>query len=101
MVNQKCTSTSYTDRRIHYLFSHKHSAKLLIVSSIARNRNLKLTLNVFTAKAQIYIKITRNVRLFRGRNNARSSGITERIYYLIGNKFSQFQALSGHLGRKN
>ena len=34
------------------------------------------------------------------RNNARSSDMTERIYYLIGHKFSQFQALSGYFENK-
>ena len=36
----------------------------------------------------------------RGRNNARSSDMTERIYYLMGDKFSQFQALSGHFVKR-
>ena len=35
-----------------------------------------------------------------GRNNGRSSDMTERIYHLIGHKFSQFQALFGHFKNK-
>ena len=34
--------------------------------------------------------------LNRGRNNARSLDLTERICHLIGHKFSQFQVLLGH-----
>ena len=36
----------------------------------------------------------------KGRNNARSLDMTERICHLIGHKFSQFQALSGHFVNK-
>ena len=35
-----------------------------------------------------------------GRNNGRSSDMTERIYHLIGHKFSQFQALFGYFKNK-
>ena len=33
----------------------------------------------------------------RGQNNAQSSGMTEHICHLIGQKISQFQALCGQL----
>ena len=36
----------------------------------------------------------------RGRNNTRSSDMTEYIYHLIGHKFFQFQALFGHFVKK-
>ena len=38
---------------------------------------------------------------YRGRNSVRSSDMTEHICHLIGHKFSQFQALSGHFLKKN
>ena len=35
-----------------------------------------------------------------GRNNGRSSDMTEPIYHLIGHKFSQFETLFGHFKNK-
>ena len=36
----------------------------------------------------------------RGRNNARSLDMTERICHLIGHKLPQFQALPGYFKKK-
>ena len=45
-------------------------------------------------------KLTEKPMPNKGRNNAWSSEMTERICHLIGHKYSQFQALSGHFVKK-
>ena len=86
----------------HKLKSYEISGQIFdLISSFLSNRWLHVVLNGKSLQRYLVNSgFPPGSILGRGQGNAQSLDMTERICHLTVDKFSQFQALSGHFGNK-